>query len=79
MRFSIALRELHVVPNNHGGLDVKRNGSHTAIIHTNTKATTIEQGSILRKVESTEFIIHGRDGRVQRSERHGNDPYPLRG
>ena len=62
-----------------GGVDVKRNGSHTAIIHTNTKATAIEQGSILGKVEPTGFIIHGKDGRIQRSERHGNDPYPLRG
>ena len=58
MRCSIALREHHVVSTSHRGLDVKRNGSHTAIIHTNTKATAIEQGSILRKVESTEFIIH---------------------
>jgi hypothetical protein len=39
-------------------LDVKRNGSRTAIIHSNTEATAIEQGCILRKVESTGFIIH---------------------
>ncbi len=61
MRCSIALREHHLVSTIHGGLDVKRNGSHTAIIHANTKATAIEQGSILRKVESTEFIIQGKD------------------
>ena len=79
MRCSIALREHHVVPNIHGGLDGKRNGSHIAIIHTNTIATAIEQGSILSKIESTEFIIQGKDGRVQGSERHGNDPYPPRG
>jgi hypothetical protein len=63
----------------HGGLDGKRNGSHTAIIHTNTKATAIEQGSILRKVESTGFIIHGSDGRFQSSDSHGNDSQSLRG
>ena len=73
MRCSIALREHHVVSTIHGGLGGKRNGSHTAIIHTNTKATAIEQGSILSKVESAGFIIQGRDGRIQRSERHGND------
>lgn len=73
MRCSIALREHHLVSTIYGGLDGKRNGSHTAIIHTNTKATAIEQGSILRKVESTGFIIHGKDERIQRSERHGND------
>lgn len=79
MRCSIALREHHLVSTIHGVLDVKRKGSHTAIIHTNTKAAAIEQGSILRKVESTGFIIQGRDGRIQRSERHGNDSYSLRG
>lgn len=73
MRCSIALKEHHVVSTIHGGLDGKGNGSHTAIIHTNTKATAIEQGRILSKVESTEFIIQGRDGRNQRSERHGNE------
>jgi hypothetical protein len=79
MRYSIALKEHHVVSTIHGGLDGKRNGSHTAIIHTNTKATAIEQGSILSEVESTEFIIHGKDGRNQRSDRHGNGSYLLRG
>ncbi|MGE4284010.1 MAG: DUF2188 domain-containing protein [Clostridia bacterium] len=79
MRCSIVLREHHVVSNIHGGLDVKRNSFHTAIIHTNTKATAIEQGSILSKVESTGFIIHGKDERNQRSERHGNDLESLRG
>ena len=79
MRCPIALREHHVVSTIHGGLDGKRNGSHTAIIHTNTKATAIEQGSILRKVESTGFIIQGKAGRIQSSDSHGNDPYPPRG
>jgi hypothetical protein len=79
MRCSRALREHHVVSTIHEGFAGKRNGSHTAIIHINTKAIAIEQGRILSKVESTGFIIHGKDGRIQRSERHGNDPYPLRG
>jgi hypothetical protein len=61
MRCSIALREHHLVSTIHGGLDGKRNGSHTAIIHANTKATAIEQGSIIGKVESTGFIIQGKD------------------
>ena len=79
MRCSIALRKHHVVSTIHGGLDGKRKGSHTAIIHTNTIATAIEQDRILRKVESTGFIIQGKDGRIQRSEKHGNDSYLVRG
>jgi hypothetical protein len=63
----------------HGGLDGKRNGSHTAIIHTNTKQAAVRQGRILSRLEGTEFIIHGKDGRIQSSDSHGNDPYPPRG
>lgn len=79
MRCSIALREHHLVSTIHGGLDVKRNGSSTAIIHTNTKQTAVQKGRILSRLEGTEFIIHGKDGRIQRSDSHGNDPYPPRG
>lgn len=75
----MARREHHVVPNPNGGWDVKRNGSTIAIIHTNIKQAAVQQGRILSKDESTEFIIHGKDGRIQRSDSHGNDPYPPRG
>jgi len=75
----MARREHHVVPNPNGGWDVKRNGSPTAIFHTKTKQAAVNQGRILSKAESTEFIIHGKDGRIQRSDSHGNDPYPPRG
>jgi len=72
-------REHHVVPNPNGGWDVKRNGSSTAIIHTTTKQAAVQKGRILSRLEGTEFIIHGSDGRIQRSDSHGNDPYPPRG
>lgn len=75
----MARSEHHVVSNPNGGWDVKRNGSSTAIIHTNTKQAAVQQGRILSKAESTEFIIHRRDGRFQSSDSHGNDPYPPRG
>lgn len=72
-------REHHIVPNPNGGWDVKRNGSSTAIIHTNTKQAAVQQGRILSRLEGTEFIIHGKNGRIQSSDSHGNDPYPPRG
>jgi hypothetical protein len=62
----MARREHHVVPNPNGGWDVKRNGSSRAIIHTHTKQAAVKQGRILSRIEGTEFIIHGRDGRIQR-------------
>jgi len=79
MRCSIALREHYVVSNIHGGLDVKRNGSYKAIVHSQTEADAIGQGRILGKIELTWFIIHGKARRIQRYERHVNDSYSLRG
>ena len=75
----MARREHHVVHNPNGGWDVKRNGSATAIIHAITKQAAVQQGRVLSRLEGTEFIIYGKDGRIQRSDSHGNDPYLPRG
>lgn len=75
----MARREHHIIPNPNGGWDVKRDCSSTAVIHTTIKQAAVQHGSILSEVESTEFIIHGKDGRNQRSDRHGNGSYWQRG
>ena len=51
----------HVVPNPSGGWDVKRGGASRASTHHDTKR---------------EFRIHNRDGKIARSDSHGNDPCP---
>lgn len=67
----------HVVPNSsRGGWDVKRGGSERATAHASTKA---EAEKIARQIsinQGTELVIHGKDGRIQRSDSHGNDPCP---
>ena len=70
----------HVVPNSdRGGWDVKRGGSSRASKHFDTKAEAEHAGRGISRNQKTEFVIHGRNGKIQRSDSHGNDPYPPRG
>lgn len=69
----------HVVPNPNGGWDVKRGGANRASNHADTK---IEAEAIARQIsqkQKTELVIHGKDGKIQRKDSHGNDNFPPRG
>lgn len=69
----------HVVPNPNGGWDVKRGGGQKASHHTDTKAETEIIGRGISKNQETELVIHGKDGKIQGKDSHGNDPYPPKG
>lgn len=71
-------QEHHVVPNRDGGWDVKRNNADRASLHRDTKSDAMRDGRLISQNQGTEFIIHGQDGRIQRSDSHGNDPFPPR-
>ena len=66
----------HVVPDPNSGWNVKKGGAERASIHTNTKQQAIDAGRQISRNQGTEFVIHGQDGRIQRSDSHGNDPCP---
>lgn len=69
----------HVVPNPNGGWDIKRGGGQKSIKHTDTK---MEAEKIAREIstnQETELVIHGKDGKIQRKDSHGNDPHPPEG
>ena len=66
----------HIVHNPKGGWDVKRGGGVKSIVHTSTKAEAEHIGRDISRNQKTEFIIHGLDGRIQRTDSHGNDPCP---
>jgi Uncharacterized protein conserved in bacteria (DUF2188) len=72
----MARKEHHVVSNPQGGWDVKKNNSTRASVHANTKAEAIDAGRKISQNARSEFIIHGLDGRIQRSDSHGLDPNP---
>jgi hypothetical protein len=65
-----------VLPNPGGGWDVKRGGASRASTHHDTKREAIERGREISRNQNTEFRIHNRDGKIARSDSHGNDPCP---
>lgn len=68
----------HVVPNANGGWDIKKSGAQRVSAHANTKAAAVKVGRAISSNQRTELVIHGKDGRIQRSDSHGNDPCPPR-
>ena len=76
----MARKTHHVVPNSdRGGWDVKRGGASKALKHFDTKKDAEQYGREVSRNQRTEFLIHGKDGKIQRSDSHGNDPYPPKG
>ncbi len=68
---------VHVVPNNNqGGWDVKKSGAQRASVHTETKADAVRTGRVISQRSGSELVIHGQDGKIQRSDSHGYDSCP---
>lgn len=68
----------HVVPNPSGGWDLKRGGASRASAHTETKQQAVDRGREISRNQGTELRIHNKDGKIGRSDSHGNDPNPPR-
>ena len=69
----------HVVPNSNGGWDVKKGGANRISGHFDKKVDAVNAGRKISINQGTEFIIHGKDGKIQGCDSHGNDPYPPKG
>lgn len=74
----MARKTHHVVPNPGGGWDFKKGGGERAIKHFEKKSTAVDFGREVSKNQSSEFIIHRKNGTIQRSDSHGGDPIPPR-
>lgn len=72
----MARRTTHVVPNPNGGWDIKKGGQKKPVSHHIKKSTAEEEARRISNREDTELYIHGRDGKIQRKDSHGGDPYP---
>lgn len=73
----MAGKTVHIVPNNSaGGWNVKKGGAEHASVRTDTKAEAVKMGRVISQRSGSELVIHGKDGKIQRSDSHGNDPCP---
>lgn len=67
---------VHTVPSSDGGWENRRAGSDRAWKKFDTKADAQAAGRKTAKRESTEHVIHKRDGKIGERNSYGNDPYP---
>jgi hypothetical protein len=70
---------VHVVPNPDGGWKVKRENAKRASKLTETKKEAMDYARELAKTSKVELIPHGKKGKIQNPDSHGNDSFPPRG
>ncbi|MDP3034026.1 MAG: DUF2188 domain-containing protein [Methanobacteriaceae archaeon] len=68
----------HVVPSE-DGWDVKREKGKRASKHFETKKEAEKYSNELAGKQKVESIIHKQDGKIQKRNSYGNDPYPPKG
>lgn len=69
----------HVVPNKNGGWDSKKGGAERASKHFDTKKSAEDYSRKVSRNEGSELFVHGKDGKIQRKDSHGNDKNPPKG
>lgn len=69
----------HVVPNKEKGWSSKKGGADKASKNFGTKKEAEKWSREKSKKEGSELVIHKKDGKIQRKDSHGNDPYPPKG
>ena len=69
-------KNVHTTPGENGDWNVKREGAERASKHFDRKVKAEQFGKDLAKRDKTEHIIHTKDGKIQKRDSNGNDPYP---
>lgn len=67
----------HVVHNPNGGWDVKSGGQK--ISHHQTQKDAANLARSIAKIDGSEVVTHGRDGKIRAKDSYGRDPYPPKG
>lgn len=69
----------HVVPGKDGGWNVKKENSERVSGHYSSKEKAVKAGREISRNQSTELVIHNRNGKISQSDSHGKDPFPPKG
>lgn len=72
----MARKTHHVVPNQEGGWDIKKGGGHHSSGHYDRKQDAVDRAREISQNQSSELVVHNRDGKIAYSDSHGNDPCP---
>jgi uncharacterized protein YdaT len=68
----------HVVPAPQGGWNVKKGGATRASNHFDKKQDAIDRAREISRNQSSELVIHKKDGTIARKDSYGHDPLPPR-
>jgi len=72
-------RTHHVVPDSHGGWNVKKAGCSRASAHTQIKQQAVDIARQISRNQHTELVIHNQYGKIAQKDSHGHDPCPPKG
>ncbi len=71
----VMARDTHrIMPHKDGGWQVKRDGGKRASHVADTKGEAEKLGRAISRNQGTELQIQNLDGKITRSDSHGNDP-----
>lgn len=70
-------KNVHVVPRNDGWVIRKEGNSRATSVH-QTQRDAVEAAREIARTQSSELVIHGRDGRIRDRDSYGSDPVPPR-
>lgn len=68
----------HVVPTR-GRWGIKGEGNSRLTSSFDRQSDAIAAARQISRNQSSELIIHGRNGQIRERDSHGNDPFPPRG
>jgi hypothetical protein len=71
--------QIHVLPGEAGGWDIKRDDSDKATLHAATKEDAVQRAREIAKKQEMELVIHNQDGTISEKDSYGNDPSPPKG
>ena len=68
----------HVVQTS-SGWGIRGENNHKLTKITETQSEAIQIAREIAKNQSSELLIHGKDGKIRERDSYGNDPYPPKG
>jgi len=73
-----AKKPVHVTPREDGWAVIREGNDRASSVH-RTQADAEHAGRDVARKDRTEFLLHGRDGRIRERDSYGPDPYPPKG
>lgn len=74
----MAGKNQHVVPHANGWAVRGAGNSRVTSVHQTQREANVQARDIAQN-QSSEVLIHGRNGRIRERDSYGNDPFPPKG